>query len=221
MIDAAQLFEAKQQLDELKPNNNYEAGRLALARARIAESTGDSEQSLGHLRTALFVSDGLEKALLGSVQRQVFALELGQREWAAALETYDSLRSDYAGELTVPEKLAGDELIALVASDRSLSTRGELECRCDKENGDPLWSARLLRREFAFSEIAGAVDRFEVRCETRQFTGKVVADTTWKVPDSWGKCTLFVFGEEGAKFRLVELPTQIATTQPVPDPPQP
>ena len=213
LIEEGKLFEAGQVLDELKPSNNYESGRLAFARARVAEAAGKPAERLKHMRMALYFEDGIEKKHRGPAKRSVFALEVSQGEYAAALDRFRELMKDHGDELSVPEKLAGEQLEALVAGPKAIATPGELECRCDKENGEPLWSARLLRREFGFIDIEGEVERFEVRCETKQFAAKVAADKRWKIPPSWGDCTLFVFGAEGAKFRVVEMPEQVASVE--------
>ena len=33
------------------------------------------------------------------------------------------------------------------------------------------------------------------------------------MPEAWGQCTLYVFGEEGAKFKLVEMAPQVAVAE--------
>ena len=186
--------------------------RLLLAEGK-AEEAGKPAERLKHMRMALYFEDGIEKKHRGPAKRSVFALEVSQGEYAAALDRFRELMKDHGDELSVPEKLAGEQLEALVAGPKAIATPGELECRCDKENGEPLWSARLLRREFGFIDIEGEVERFEVRCETKQFAAKVAADKQWKIPPSWGDCTLFVFGAEGAKFRVVEMPEQVASVE--------
>ncbi len=219
LIEEARLAEAKAILDALKPSNNYESARMALARARIAANTGDQKQQLSDLRMALLQPQAMESRVRRSVRRQVFALEVQRREWASAHETYEDLADDVEA-LSEPEKKAGAQLADLIASDRTLATEGELECRCDKANGDPLWSARLLRREFAFAEASGKIDRFDLLCERHRFRAKFETDTAWRVPEAWGKCTLFVFGEEGAKFKLVETAPRVAA-EPPPEPAAP
>lgn len=211
LIDEAKLAEAKQILDELSAENNYESARLSLARARIAANTGDRKQELGALRMALLQPQAIEPDLRKNVKRKVFALEVSQRDWASAHETYADLAEE-VDSLSDSERRAGAQLAALVAGDQPLATDAELECRCDKSNGEPLWSARLLRREFGFSDATGKIDRFELRCTGTRFSAKFDTESAWTVPTSWGNCTLFVFGEEGAKFRLVELAPQVAAS---------
>lgn len=211
LIDEGKVSEAKTIVDALTAENNYESARIALIRARIAANTGDTKQQLADLRAALWQPKSLEPPVRRNVRRQIFALELQHRDWAAAHDTYRDLADD-VDKLSEAETRAGDQLAALVTGDQALATDAELECRCDKANGEPIWSARLLRREFGFSDATGKIDRFELRCTGTRFSAKFDTESAWTVPASWGDCTLFVFGEEGAKFRLVELAPQVAAS---------
>jgi hypothetical protein len=102
-----------------------------------------------------------------------------------------------------------------VRSEKLISSEGELTCRCDKEVQPAIWETKLLRREFGFASAEGKVDRFELRCARYRFTAAFVLDKNWRVPEAWGACSLYVFGEEGAKVKLIEMPAPIAA-QPAP-----
>ena len=214
LIEVGDVAEARAQLAELKPWNNYESARLALARAQAAQIEGKRSEQLRELHSALSFAENLEKPLRAQVRRHVFALEVNLEKWASALETYADLQKEPDAPISAEELRVGEELVALVASDKTLGTNGELACRCAKENGEPLWAARLLRREFGFSEAAGKIDRFEVRCETHRFTAKFETGTNWTLPESWGRCSVYVYGEEGATFRLLEAPAAVASEAP-------
>jgi TonB family protein len=205
LIAQAKLAEAKVILDDLTPQNNYEGGRIALARSRIAQNTGDEQEQLAQLRAAMRQPQALEKDLLVNVERQVFALEVRNREWAAAYASYQALakREDV---LTPNERATGEKLDAMIRGGSVLSTDAKLECRCHRSNGAPLWSAQLLRREFGFGESVGAIERFELRCKGHRFSAAFEVDKAWRVPEAWGACTVYVFGEEGATFELLEYP---------------
>jgi hypothetical protein len=84
--------------------------------------------------------------------------------------------------------------------------------------GPANWEHTLLRREFGFARIEGQVDRFELRCDWRRVVGEVNTSDAWRVPDSWGNCDVFVFGDPGARVRLVEFPPP-ATAGPEAPPP--
>ena len=72
------------------------------------------------------------------------------------------------------------------------------------------WSAKLLRRDFAFAKFPPDAEvvpeRFQLRCENKQYRSAFDTTNQWRVPDSWGECWVVVFGPADATFRLVELP---------------
>ena len=68
---------------------------------------------------------------------------------------------------------------------------------------------RLLRREMGFNDVAGQVDHFELRCTKRVFASVIQPETSYKVPDSWGDCTLVVFGDPKATLKLIEFPKPV------------
>jgi hypothetical protein len=52
------------------------------------------------------------------------------------------------------------------------------------------------------------VDRAELRCDWHRYVNAVTPDTVWRVPADWGKCDLFVFGTDGTRFEVLELPAE-------------
>jgi len=86
-----------------------------------------------------------------------------------------------------------------------LGTAGMIAKTNDAE-GQPHWAYSLLRREFSFSDINGIVDRLEIRCDWRRAIDTIDAERVWEVPKSWGSCRIFVFGDPGSTFQLIEHP---------------
>lgn len=203
-IEAGDLDGAAAGLDLLEPQNNYENARIAMARARIAENRGDREAQLRAVRDALRFPEHIEKKLSSQMRRLRFALEVNTHEYAAALASFKELEEHDAKVLSDAERQAGDQLRTSIASAKPLSTPGKLERRCHKDNGSPLWTVGMLRREFSFGETTGSLERFELRCEGKRFSSPFSLESAWKIPESWGDCTLFVFGDEGATLKLVE-----------------
>ncbi len=69
-----------------------------------------------------------------------------------------------------------------------------------------VWGHRLLRRMPGIQEIEGELDRVELRCKWKRVTAKPGEGKAWRIPEAWGTCDVFVFGEPGASFKLVEHP---------------
>lgn len=219
LIDANDLAGAEAKLAVLMPENDYEAARVHFARARIAEKRSDLRAQYEEVQSALRYSHGVEKRIQGDVKRAAFALAANLSLWADALSLYEELKEDHPKELSDPLRTVGEALTSHVKSDKGLATSGELTCRCDKESQPALWATRLLRREFGFADVKGNIERFELRCQGRRFTAKFETDKNWRVPPEWGACQLYVFGDEGATLRLVEMPdTTTAQAPPEPEP---
>jgi hypothetical protein len=71
-------------------------------------------------------------------------------------------------------------------------------------SGVPLWAHRPVRRDFSFADVDGNVQRFEARCENNRISARVTTGTRWSLPDEWGSCRIFVFGDDAATFDFVE-----------------
>jgi len=70
------------------------------------------------------------------------------------------------------------------------------------------WGYKLLRREFAFDEINGKLERLELRCDWKHFSDEISQDVAWQIPESWGKCQLYVYGNIGTTFTFLEYPEE-------------
>ena len=213
---AAELAEAnkpdaaEEKLDQLTKGgawNNYEAARLWLFRASLQALKGDKQGQLRSLRKALFSGEySLESNLYSEALRHEFALQVQMQRYGDALATYRKLRdAKKPGDLAPYEKIVA-EINALIDGDKPLSATGLIEFRSGCEEGRPNYQHELLRREFAFDVPKGKASDFELRCDWRRIVDKVDPDRTWKVPDSWGWCQLFVFGDTGSEVKIIEYP---------------
>ena len=63
-----------------------------------------------------------------------------------------------------------------------------------------MWFYEPQRRTFSFDNIEGEVTSFEARCQRQRIKGEVTSDREWELPDDWGSCQVFVFGDDGATF---------------------
>jgi hypothetical protein len=136
----------------------------------------------------------------------MFVLQTNQKRYAAALNTYRKMKQMKPPVTDAEVERVADEIKRMVDGPAAISFPGEIEYRSGCEEGKPNWQHELLRRKFAFDEIEGNVDTFELRCDWKRVVDKVSTDKTWEVPKSWGWCQVFVFGDVGAKAKLIEYP---------------
>ena len=77
------------------------------------------------------------------------------------------------------------------SSDYSVSDRG-------------FFSTSIRRSDFSVVGDTTGVDNIELRCDAKRMSMNLDEEVTVSVPDSWGRCELFVFGQQGSKLTVVQ-----------------
>jgi TonB family protein len=184
--------------------NRYETSMLLLMAGRVAGDTADPVSQLEYFRRAIGVSD--RGALIGptraSVLETVFTIQLSRGQLGNAARTLADLRR------LQPDSEAASELDArldvAMREGPPLEVDGRIYNPCDCDEGVPTWVYQPVYRRFSFEPAGGNVDSFEARCEQGRLQDDVAAGKTWLLPQEWGRCELYVFGDDGADFRLVD-----------------
>lgn len=200
-LNEGDLETAEQLLAESFESFNMSLAELSWLwsiRARYAGMVGDKEAQLQAVRkatahSASWIDDDVYAGLL--LIRTVRELESGNV--SAALSSHDKLLESGA-ELPQMEQLLPyiEEIEALIASDTPLLTSASIA----KEN----WNYRLLRRKFSFTDVSGDLENLEIRCSRRRVVDTAREGATWEIPESWGNCSIIVFGTPGSTFSLLE-----------------
>jgi TonB family protein len=187
--------------------NLYERAWIWMLRAILARQGPDREGELVALETALIQSndDYFEPALLRNLLLREFELEASLRRYRDALATLDRLQKlDPNGTLPAPVLEVAGQIAALRESPASFAVSGSVAA--PRSQGDPLgvWQHTPLHREIAFDMIEGSIERFELRCSWQRFADTPSPETSWRMPQDWGDCSVFVFAPAGTRFRLIE-----------------
>jgi TonB family protein len=212
LLDENEVDAARELLETTagsKRLNLYELARVWLLRARVAEARGNTAGELRNLRRAAYDEQWLEPELYSAVLRSIFWLQIDTKKYSAALATHEKLAAR-PEEVTPEISEAVSQIVSFVNGDKLLGTEGFI-ADADETDETPHWAHSLLRREFGFAEINGSVGRLEIRCDWNRAIDVVEKNRTWAIPESWGNCRLFVFGEPGASFKLIEFPKSPAT----------
>ena len=201
---------ARKQADsayELGGWNLYESVMLWLMIGRVEGAEGHPTQKLECYRRALGVSN--EQSLWGEdkseLLRKILELELEHGQYAAAESTLNHLRRVPNNEeqlRLLTEKIA--ELDATLADTDMWVARGALYNACNCEEGRPVWTYRPARRIFSFDNVDDGVERYEARCAEGRVSSLIEPGVPVTLPDSWGECRIFVFGDDGANFDFRE-----------------
>lgn len=211
-LDDKSYGEARSLIEAIRPWNNYEGAYAAVLRMRIAAIDGDEDEVLDELREALRFNKVLEHPMERDLQRLRLSYQLKAQKYSEALAQFDALERNKF-QFNAMELSARNRLEAMLQSERPIATPGKLKHQSRLPDDLASWHVGLLRRDFQFDGLVGTFDRFELRCAFKRFVAKVNDTSTWKVPASWGDCSLYVFGNEGATLRIVELAAESASAQ--------
>lgn len=205
--DAGKAQELLDEMSEAGGMTNAELAWYWSLRARHEGLAGDKPAQLEALRKAT-VSDGrwITEELYPGILLLRAVRELETGDYVEAIGSYEKLLETGSD---LPEIEALGEMIQKVRrfadSDQMLAVPASIE----SEN----WRHRPLRRKFTLTQIQGTLDDLEIRCSWKRFVDKAREGVSWKIPESWGDCSIFVFGEPGSSFTLVEEPVASSAEQ--------
>ena len=220
LLDAGDYTAAKPLLDEIETegrHNLYEDALFWALKYGYLEGvqSGDDAEKLRALELALgHQDDSLLPAdtFIAAAQR-LYVLQVRAVDFSAARATFERLRdSAYAKRSSQHARAVAELTPAYEQIERVIA--GPAPLRVKGEIGDhAYWVHDLMRRSFSMADVNGHVEALDVRCErgTRRYD-TYPTDDAWVVPESWGKCGLYIAGERGTTFTLVEHPAGTAAT---------
>lgn len=181
----------------------YESTMLWLMMGRVSGAEDDKPTQLAMYQRGLSTGDNKSlprKARLDLLE-DIFGLEIELGQYAAAIRTHATLEEVSGNEEAlerVAERYAA--AVAKLESDDVVAASAMIKTPCNCEAGTALWDYEPARRTFSFANLSGNVERFEARCERERLSADVVDGEKWSLPDEWGYCQVFVFGDDGATF---------------------
>jgi len=208
-LEEGDVESASSKLEDAFQSEGLTLGELSWLRAlqaRIAGVRGDKEQQLIAVRRALAVSekwipDELRTGLLTT--RVVLEIEKGN--YSAAMGAYSALKTIDGADTSKLDPIA-EKIRELVESDQLLFKTAEIGGGASCETCDSRWRYKPLRRAIEITDIDGKLGNLELRCEWQRYIDEAREGVAWEIPDSWGECSVVVYGETGSTFKLVELP---------------
>lgn len=208
LVTAGKYAEGISVLEQMleKPLTLYEQAKVSFALAFAYEKSKDMPRALGHVRHALIEGGSfLEKAVVPAAQRLRMRLEaangnLVHTACAPPLPATDSF--DPTGADLKETSQVVDAARQRLAANTPLLIEATLMANPAVERGG-IWEHTLSRGTFKFGSLIGLVNEFRLTCMRQVSTGPV-GDTPITVPPAAGSCTLRVYGEIGAAFKLTE-----------------
>jgi hypothetical protein len=133
------------------------------------------------------------------------ALELERGEFSAALQSYSELAAIDSADTAQLEPFIR-QIESLVESDELFFADATIGANPNCETCESQWQYQPLRRAIEIAAVDGELGNLELRCEWQRFVDKAREGVTWNIPESWGDCSLVVYGTTGSRFKLFEIP---------------
>lgn len=195
--DALTRLEAIDKLDELNMTElfwrNYMGVQVNAGLNRPEEKYRAIKQALNSLNV---IGSKDRSEVRRYLLQHKFIYETKNAKFADALMTLKQIRK-HAPKLVKPLKPYIKYINQNLSSDKLITVK------VDKKEGG-LWRHRLVRNEFAFANLEGEINKLEVRCQKKRSIFTFDINSSWKIPKSWGKCSLFLDTADNTKFTLVE-----------------
>lgn len=200
--DLALMTEFKNKADKLKKLNSFERSWLKLAYASHYKITQNPEKEFEYL-SKINIKYNLP-SLPKSVQSQViidrYILSIKFEKYGEARRLYNLMEKE--GITKSPEQLAILEeqnklFLNFIQSDKPITYQPTVP-----EQG--IWSHNLVRNAFSIHDIDGSLDKVDIRCSAKRNIYSIEPDNEWKIPASWGECSILIDGNPGTKFVIQE-----------------
>ncbi|WP_085299816.1 energy transducer TonB [Cognaticolwellia mytili] len=176
--------------------NNY----LQLLHAQYASEIGDPALQLSHLYSVKIPAGEKNNQQRLSVLKQRFLLEVKLNRLKYAYSTFKSIEKIPQSQTELQSyKDIIKRIDNFIVSDKELIVNANI-----KKND--YWHHALVRNEFSLTNINGKLSKMDIRCANKRHVYSIENNNTWKIPNSWQQCKLFIFGENDTSFNIVEYP---------------
>lgn len=203
-LQAKDYEQTKELLEEMSTINKMhlsESNYMHILAADYAKQINDKPLQLFHLRRIWLDATNEENAARElSTLNSILMLEISLNQFQNAYATYNRIikREAAAPYLENYQKLIA-KVNAFIGSEKEIVIPGNI-----KE--DDFWYTALVRKEFSIVDVKGALNKLDIRCANKRHVYSLEDNNTWKLPESWGRCSVYVYGDDNATFNLVEHP---------------
>jgi TonB family protein len=209
LLEKGKLEEARSKIDEIEEKfvtKLYESSSLWILRSMLQEKEGDDLGQLESLESAIAGGGKyVEPSVYRSVLSKIFNLQMQYQHYAGALETVETLEGlDLDDAATEKLKQIVKEIERIKTDDRAVAIEGTIGEASEEYDGAGVWWHTLLRRTAGIEAVSGSLERVELRCDWRRVKAKPEKGRAWRIPPEWGDCSIYVFGEPGSTFQLLE-----------------
>lgn len=207
LMNSGKLEELKQALDEsryAKGSNLTEMKYLDVLYADYHGKKQNWAQQIKYLQNITYnplqahKSDDSKTALFNL--QSLFIAQVRMSKYFDAIKTFEGIKlftGDERDNIIDAFTPYYQQILALKNSDQPITYQATLT-----EDGD--WKHKLFKNQFSLLNVNGAINKLQVRCQKQHSVYVPKENNKWTIPDSWGRCNVFVDGEPGSTFILVE-----------------
>jgi len=112
-----------------------------------------------------------------------------------ALKTYEWIAAGLDPEAADPFASVAGQLRNHWENTQFLEIKGEV--------GNKPWRFDIGRRYFYIDNVNGEIDSLDIECDRRRLSVDFQADADYQLPESFGACTVFVYGTPGTEFSYI------------------
>ncbi len=191
--------EIAKKIEEKGRWNAYEDMYYSILTSLIAEKNTNPKAELAAIQKVLSYNDLQEEAQYSSLAARAFSLAVELQEYGDARSIFATLKRHYPEN----ERLAMlspyyNQVTAYLKSDKPIIINAQISKR-------DFWSYQLERSAFIIDNVVGNLTNLEVRCDNHHSQFLVESGNKWQIPESWGSCSVYVFGDTNAKFTLADV----------------
>jgi len=203
LITEKKFDEAQKKIEELKSKgawNLYEDAWINSLSAFLYSETGEESKELAVL-TSLSRSDKSyfdDDKNLNNLLR-LFSLNIDHKLYVEALKVAKKVKKlDKAKKVYFKlEKMVG-QLEKFIDSGGDYVVKGNISSK-------GVWSYGLARNSFGFIGQTSNLRKLDIRCDNKHSVYSIAKDSVWTIPNSWGECRVFVYGDNNSTVSLVEV----------------
>jgi hypothetical protein len=172
----------------------------------LAKRQGQKKRELRSLNQTLSSVHGqsrefstFDDAFFRYLHERNFKLIAFFAQYAEALSTFEDIRKLPNSEALQNTLLSYVESVnSIISSENKIIVKASIAKRGHHFH-------QLSRNAFGFLNVQDQFDTVEVRCEAKREKYTVAEAHTWIISPPWGQCRVFVSGEPGITFDLVEV----------------
>ena len=196
-IAEAQKIMAK--IEEKGRWNAYEDMYYAILNSLIAEQTKDTETELNAIKSVLRHRELQKETQYSAFAARAFSLAIERQLYGDAKSIFENLKTHYSDNPNVAKLTPYyDQITAYLASEKPLVINAAIGNR-------DFWRYQLERSGFVIDNVEGNLTNLEVRCDNHHSQFLVEAGNKWQIPESWGTCSVYVFGDADATFTFADV----------------